>query len=73
MYRETQNYTNEELNVLKKRYNDSEGWWNRALLVLLPLNGVLLKIKFSDIDSLLFSDRIERENFILDQDVNPGL
>ena len=31
MFRETQNYSNEELNVLKKRYNDNEGWWNRTL------------------------------------------
>ena len=29
MFRETQNYTNENLNVLKKRYNDNEAWWNR--------------------------------------------
>ena len=26
MFLETQNYTNENLNVLKKRYNDNEGW-----------------------------------------------
>ena len=30
MFRETQNYTNEELNVLKKRYNDNEAWWSRV-------------------------------------------
>ena len=31
MFRETQNYTNENLNVLKKRYNDNEDWWNIQL------------------------------------------
>ena len=31
MFRETQNYTNEELNILKKHYNDKEAWWNRPL------------------------------------------
>ena len=31
MFRETQNCTNENLNVLKKRYNFNEGWWNRAI------------------------------------------
>ena len=30
MFRETQNCTNEELNVLKKRYNGNEAWWKRA-------------------------------------------
>ena len=29
MFREMQKHTNEELNVLKKRYNDNEAWWNR--------------------------------------------
>ena len=30
MFREMQNYINEELNVLMKRYNDNEAWRNRA-------------------------------------------
>ena len=30
MFRKTQNYNNEELNVLKKRHNDNEAWWNRV-------------------------------------------
>ena len=37
MFRETQNYANEKLNILKKRYNDNEVLWNRALQYNVPL------------------------------------
>ena len=37
MFRETQNYTNENLNVLKKHYNDNEGSWNQAYIYLILL------------------------------------
>ena len=31
MFHETQNYTNEELNVLKKHYNGNEALWNQQI------------------------------------------
>ena len=34
MFRESKEHTNEELNGLKKRYNDHEAWWNRAIVLL---------------------------------------
>ena len=30
MVHEMQNHTDKNINVLKKRYNDNEGWWNQT-------------------------------------------